>query len=190
MCSRARTRVAKTGLTCINGGAGEGTRTLKLSRAMAPKTIAFSDFATPAACRSYRSPRRQICRRSLLLWIHYGSERGVWVRSAEEFEAVQQLIKDGLNDCAIARQTGIPRKTVWEWRYCRSPIRARIPNASSPCGIDHDFAALPPAAYCYLLGLYLGDGCISRSGRVWRLRIMLDDKYPGSLSAVAWRSTF
>jgi hypothetical protein len=33
--------------------------------------------------------------------------------------------------------------------------------------------------YCYLLGLYLGDGCISRNGRVWRLRITLDAKYPG-----------
>ena len=37
----------------------------------------------------------------------------------------------------------------------------------------------PPAApYCYLLGLYLGDGCISRDGRVWRLRVTLDKKYP------------
>lgn len=30
-----------------------------------------------------------------------------------------------------------------------------------------------------LLGLYLGDGCISRSRRVWRLRITLDNKYAG-----------
>lgn len=34
------------------------------------------------------------------------------------------------------------------------------------------------AAYSYLLGLYLGDGCISRSGRVWRLRVVLDNAYP------------
>jgi len=27
--------------------------------------------------------------------------------------------------------------------------------------------------------MYLGDGRISRSGRVWRLRIVLDAKYPG-----------
>ena len=37
---------------------------------------------------------------------------------------------------------------------------------------------LPAAAYCYVLGLYLGDGCISRNRRVWRLRITLDAKYP------------
>lgn len=50
--------------------------------------------------------------------------------------------------------------------------------ASSACGIDHDFSALPAAPYCYLLGLYLGDGCISRDRRVWRLRIVLDKTYP------------
>jgi len=42
----------------------------------------------------------------------------------------------------------------------------------------HDFSALPAAAYGYVLGLYLGDGCISRNGRVWHLRITLDAKYP------------
>jgi hypothetical protein len=31
------------------------------------------------------------------------------MRSAEEFDAVQRLINAGLNDCAIARQAGIPR---------------------------------------------------------------------------------
>jgi hypothetical protein len=30
-----------------------------------------------------------------------------------------------------------------------------------------------------VLGLYLGDGCISRDRRVWRLRITLDKKYQG-----------
>ena len=47
----------------------------------------------------------------------------------------------------------------------------------SPC--THDFSRLPAKSYCYLLGLYLGDGCISRHRRVWRLRIVLDNKYPG-----------
>lgn len=44
--------------------------------------------------------------------------------------------------------------------------------------MTHSFAELPLQAYCYLLGLYLGDGCISKAGRVWRLRIALDKKYP------------
>jgi hypothetical protein len=34
--------------------------------------------------------------------------------------------------------------------------------------------------YAYLLGMYLGDGCLSQSGSswVWRLRIFADAKYP------------
>lgn len=100
------------------------------------------------------------------------------MRSLEEFNQVQLLNAAGMNDCAIARQTGIPRPTVREWRR-RPPKRLRQPGASLPCGVLHDFSALPEAAYSYLLGMYLGDGCISRVRRVWRLRIVLDLKYPG-----------
>jgi hypothetical protein len=99
------------------------------------------------------------------------------MRSGEQFEVVRGLIAAGFNDCAIARQTGIPRRTVCDWRR-KSPILVRFPTASSECGIDHDFAALPAQAYCYLLGIYLGDGCISRRPRAWQLRITLDAKYP------------
>jgi len=98
------------------------------------------------------------------------------VRCIEEFETVQRLIAAGVNDCAIARQTGIPRCTVRDWRL-RPPTRPR-PVGTSVCGVLHDFAAFPAAAYSYLLGMYLGDGCISRHPRAWRLRIVLDDKYP------------
>ena len=48
---------------------------------------------------------------------------------------------------------------------------------------------LPATAYCYVLGLYLGDGCISRSAQVWRLRITLDKKYPAIIDAAARPST-
>ena len=99
------------------------------------------------------------------------------MRSAEEFDEVQRLITLGMNDCAISRLTGIPRPTIRDWR--RKPsLSLRKAGASSPCGVWHDFCALPPAPYAYLLGLYLGDGCISRARRVWRLRIVLDTAYP------------
>jgi hypothetical protein len=40
------------------------------------------------------------------------------------------------------------------------------------------------AAYVYLLGLYLGDGVVSRHPRgVWRLRIYQDNKYPRLIEA-------
>jgi hypothetical protein len=66
---------------------------------------------------------------------------------------------------------------VRDWR-CRPHVQPRGVS-STPCGVIHNFPGLPAAAYCYVLGLYLGDGCISRSRRVWRLRITLDKKYPG-----------
>ncbi|WP_233148085.1 helix-turn-helix domain-containing protein [Mycobacterium sp. IS-836] len=88
-----------------------------------------------------------------------------------------RLIAAGVNDCAIARQLGVPRPTVRDWR-CRPQARRRLPSGSG-CGVSHDFSELPAAAYCYVLGLYLGDGCISRHSRAWRLRITLDRKYSG-----------
>ena len=98
------------------------------------------------------------------------------MRSAEQFHAAKRLMADGVNDCAIARQIGVPRPTVWYWRRRRKVPPP--PVGASPCGVSHDLTALPPATYCYVLGLYLGDGCLSLHRRVWRLRIVLDKKYP------------
>ena len=100
--------------------------------------------------------------------------------SAEKFDAANRLIASGIGDSAIARQIGVPRATVRDWR--RQPqIRPRLVS-TTPCSVIHDFSNLPAAAYCHILGLYLGDGCVSRSRRVWRLRITLDSKYPGIIN--------
>ena len=55
------------------------------------------------------------------------------------------------------------------------------------CGhVEHDFAAVPVTAYAYLLGLYLGDGTISKARRgVFKLRITLDTRYPGIIAECA-----
>lgn len=87
-----------------------------------------------------------------------------------------RLIASGANASAVARQLGIPRSTVRDWR--NKPQIASRHTRESECGVVHDFSVLPPAAYSYVLGLYLGDGNISRTRRVWRLRITLDKKYP------------
>jgi hypothetical protein len=99
------------------------------------------------------------------------------VRSAEDFNAVRGLAAAGFNDCAIAPLTGIPRRTVRDLR-CRPGVKPRRLAGSSDCGVDHDFASLPVAPYCYVLGLCLGDGCISRHSRAFSLRITLDAHYP------------
>jgi hypothetical protein len=47
--------------------------------------------------------------------------------------------------------------------------------------LGHAFHDLP-AAYVYLLGIYLGDGCISQNAKgVAKLRLSMDSKYPGIL---------
>ncbi len=100
------------------------------------------------------------------------------MRPATERATVADLIGYGLNDCEIARVSGVPRRTVHDWR--RKP---QAPSAS-PCGTTHDFAALPADAYAYLLGLYLGDGCISAAPRgVYRLRVVLDASHPAIIAA-------
>lgn len=87
-----------------------------------------------------------------------------------------------LNDCQIARITGIPRATVRDWRSGKRQNTHRYSKTqSSPhCARDHDFLTLPVREYCYLLGLYLGDGYIATHERgVHRIRIFTDSKYPG-----------
>lgn len=105
------------------------------------------------------------------------------MRSGKQVAEVLALVEAGLNDCEIERRTGIPRRTVLDWRHGsvpRSDRRTLGSDACPRCGHDvHDFETLPSAAYAYLLGMYLGDGCISAGQRgVYALRIVLDRKYP------------
>lgn len=105
------------------------------------------------------------------------------MHSQDEVEGALRLVERGLNDCAIERVTGIPRQTVFDWRHGRVP---RFDRARSNChvcaGVDPQ---LPEADYAYLLGIYLGDGCISAGPRTYRLRVVLDAIYPGIIDQCA-----
>lgn len=102
---------------------------------------------------------------------------------------VQQALAlraQGLGARRIAARLDLPVATVRDWLAGRLPKHSagndgvRIPLLTcAACGhTQHDFDALPPE-YVYLLGLYLGDGCISEYRRsVFRLRIFLDLRYP------------
>ncbi len=107
------------------------------------------------------------------------------MRSRDEFLAVKRLVTTGHPDREVERLTGIPRRTISGWRRGESQRRDRD-ECSGGLTPQHDFSKLESTAYAYLLGLYLGDGCISAGRRgVWCLRITLDASYPGIISECA-----
>lgn len=87
-----------------------------------------------------------------------------------------RLIADDLSDGAVARQLGLPRTTVRDWR--RTVDRPE-PDRCPRCWRRAAPIAFRGGDYAELLGLYLGDGYICRAGGVHRLRLTLDAKYPG-----------
>ncbi|MQA76368.1 MAG: transcriptional regulator [Solirubrobacterales bacterium] len=102
-------------------------------------------------------------------------------RSADVDRALA-LIALGLNPSQVARRVGIPRGTVRDWAAGKTPKRPESSPPGEPCRGCAIHQRLGPelwTAYAYLLGIYLGDGCISRHPRgVFRLRVLLDRRYP------------
>ena len=98
------------------------------------------------------------------------------MHSRYEVERVLSLVAQGHNDCQISRTTGINRTTIREWRH-RGPPGRRPSRRASRCYIC-DGDSLDEPAYSYLLGIYLGDGYISKEPRTYRLRIYQDQRYP------------
>lgn len=91
----------------------------------------------------------------------------------------RRMLTAGHSINAVARATGVPRSTVGYWRR-RGDSRRGVHDPSP------DWRPPSPASYCYLLGLYLGDGTISRSGdRSFTLRLYLDAAYPAIVEGAA-----
>jgi hypothetical protein len=101
-------------------------------------------------------------------------------RPQAEFELAASLIEEGLGVSEISRVTGIPRSTISAWRHNRGRrYHDRLATATAR------WRPVQPAAYCYLLGAYLGDGClnVSPSGAA-SLLVSLDLSYPAIIDAV------
>jgi hypothetical protein len=97
-----------------------------------------------------------------------------------------QLVGLGINDCEISRMTGVPRRTVMDWRRPTYVPRREVLLETCPrCWRDARPIRFTGEDYTELLGLYLGDGCISTGPRTERLRIALDTKYPGIITELA-----
>ena len=93
---------------------------------------------------------------------------------------------EGANASEISRSTGLPRRTVSDWINGKLPARAPRRRPRSPRPVRHvALRGATAAAYCYLLGVYLGDGHLTSRGGSTRLRVTLDLAYPGIIAATA-----
>lgn len=116
------------------------------------------------------------------------------MRTYEEYKQILSLWQEDVNKKAISRITGIPRGTVRgciekfgnletleaHAREAVEPILLQILHNSLSSEHEHLYQA-----YAYLLGIYLGDGCITKGPRAYRLRVSLDAKYPGIIDTCA-----
>ncbi|NIK60263.1 transcriptional regulator [Kribbella shirazensis] len=74
---------------------------------------------------------------------------------------------------SISKRLGVSRAALRDWR--EHPERPARPSECPRCGTGK----LDNPSYAHLLGLYLGDGCLSRHRRdVYALRLACDDVYP------------
>jgi hypothetical protein len=90
------------------------------------------------------------------------------------------LSQQGLIDREVALIVAVSLSAVQKWRTGARRASGTEHKAQCPrC----DAGPLDEAAYSYLLGLYLGDGCISRGSTrtkdVWKLSIACADNWPG-----------
>ena len=103
-------------------------------------------------------------------------------RPSDDTSAVSRLLGRGFSDYEIGRRTGISRSSVQRWRTQGIPRRE--------CSKPSAWRPVDPRSYCYLLGIYLGDGYLSKaSARSPVLEISLDHAIRGLLTSVLWPSS-
>jgi hypothetical protein len=116
------------------------------------------------------------------------------MRTYKEYRTILEHWERGVNKKAIARLTGIPRATIRDCieRYeTVEKLEGQAAIKFEPLLIAILHNELVPdheqlyRAYAYLLGIYLGDGYINVTPRVYRLRVSLDARYPGIIQECA-----
>jgi hypothetical protein len=104
------------------------------------------------------------------------------MRTPEEVGLVLSLGTLGWNKSEIARETAIPYRTVSRWLAGGTPDPARSRADCPVC--SGRLGAMSQPEYTYLLGQYLGDGCIYKGPRgVYRLGVFCSEEYPRIMQA-------
>jgi hypothetical protein len=109
------------------------------------------------------------------------------MRSNDEYRQILQLWEAGHNKSAIERETGIPRPTVRDFLKKFVTQKEFEEYLHREQKLEWQLRATEPdfrLHYAYILGIYLGDGCISEDRRTYKLRIVMDKKYPNILNRV------
>ena len=99
--------------------------------------------------------------------------RLVGVRSERDMERVRQLLAEGLSTRQVAAITRVPFSTVARWRGGDTAA-----FGAPPIVVKRPWRPADAFSYAYLLGMYLGDGCLSQARKSVLLRISLDSSYP------------
>ncbi|WP_310719643.1 transcriptional regulator [Streptomyces lydicus] len=97
-------------------------------------------------------------------------------------EQTLALVRQGRSLNSVSKQTGISRYAIRSWQTRIEPL----PRATEcPRCEPEPRPPAAPGAYAYLLGLYLGDGCLSKQprNRGYALRIACADAWPGLIVA-------
>ncbi|MFC1443349.1 transcriptional regulator [Streptacidiphilus sp. N1-10] len=94
------------------------------------------------------------------------------------------LLNSGMSLNQVSRTTGISRAAIRSWTERLDPLPGVTCECPAPNG--HLAPEIPRPAYSYLLGLYLGDGCISHVSKgVYSMRISCADAWPGLIDSCA-----
>jgi hypothetical protein len=103
------------------------------------------------------------------------------MRTRTEYEHAKGLLDAGHNQCEVARQTGIPRGTIKDWAkrgFCPQNAGLGRHHIIDPALYVNENEERRKA-YSYILGEYLGDGCVRTINTTYRLDIYNDKKYEG-----------
>jgi hypothetical protein len=88
------------------------------------------------------------------------------------------LVAAGRSLNSVSTELGMSRAAIREWLSRPDALDDR---SSSTCPAP----ATSSPEYAALFGYYLGDGCISRLGRTYSLRVSCDATYPGIIADVS-----
>ncbi len=91
--------------------------------------------------------------------------------------AAVQSVRDGLVPRQAARRAGVDLSSLYAWLHGDAPELVR--GSARRCWRCHPDAHPDAAAYAHLLGLYLGDGWVTRLRNTSFLSVACDDVWPG-----------